>query len=61
MLIAQPESNADFNNDGQVNFADFLILSNNFGEEGMPGDANNDNVVNFADFLLLREQFGTSV
>ena len=47
----------DINEDGSVNFADFLILSDNFGTASDQGDLNDDGQVNFADFLLLSENF----
>ena len=47
----------DFNNDGTLGFADFLILSNNFGEETSNGDYNFDGVVDLADFAELKAAF----
>ena len=44
-----------------IEFADFLVLSANFGVDDVSseqGDANGDGEVNFADFLLLSEAFG---
>ena len=52
---------ADFNGNGTVDFADFLILSTNFGSNEATremGDANDDGLVDFADFLLLSTMFG---
>ena len=45
---------------GSVEFADFLILSNNFGQAGSwgNGDFDNNGTVEFADFLALAENFG---
>ena len=51
----------DVNLDGLVSFADFLILSANFGRMDAvwaDGDFNNDGTVNFTDFLLLSANFG---
>lgn len=48
----------DINGDGRVDFADFLILSDNFGSESEDGDLNGDGKVDFADFLLLSDNFG---
>ena len=51
----------DFDQDGEVAFSDFLILSTNFGKKMAgfgDGDANGDQQVTFADFLLLADQFG---
>ena len=51
---------ADLN--GFVQFADFLALSNSFGEEGgwAQGDFDGDGLVEFADFLVLSTNFGFS-
>lgn len=53
----------DFNGDLEVNFADFLILSRNFGESGgwQDGDATADGLITFSDFLILSQSFGNSV
>jgi|GEM_PF-5433143 len=51
----------DLNLDGVVNFPDFLILSDNFGEEGVGyqgGDTNLDGIVGFPDFLQLSTHWG---
>ncbi len=53
----------DINEDGVVSFADFLILSTNFGSEGTEpanGDIDLDGVVGFADFLILSANFGNT-
>lgn len=52
----------DFNFDRSVDFADFLVLSSNFGEAGLyeMGDANGDEFIDFADFLLLSTNFSAS-
>lgn len=50
---------ADINQN--VDFADFLILSSNFGQDVTPqeqGDIDGDGSVSFTDFLLLSAQFG---
>lgn len=51
---------ADANGDLRVDFADFLVLSRNFGNDGdeSKGDFNNDGTVDFTDFLLLTANFG---
>ena len=51
----------DADGDGQVAFADFLLLSANFGKKDATpseGDFNGDSEVNFADFLILSKNFG---
>ena len=52
----------DSDRDGDVDFADFLILSTNFGSIDAvwsDGDFDADGRVSFVDFLLLSSQFGT--
>ena len=52
----------DANGDGEVAFADFLLLSANYGKQvdavWSDGDFNEDGKVDFADFLVLAENFG---
>jgi len=51
----------DVNGSGEVDFADFLILSANFGtvvDQGCCGDLDGDGRVAFADFLILSGNFG---
>jgi hypothetical protein len=53
----------DANCDNIVNFADFCILSNNFGVYGAGwsgGDFNGDGVTDFADFTILSNNFNTA-
>lgn len=56
--------NPDLNDDGQVDFADFLLFAVAFGtgvgDEGYnpKADLNGDNEVGFADFLLFAAAFG---
>lgn len=55
---------ADFNDNGSVDFPDFLLFIEKFGktkgEEGFDGrfDFNGDNTVGFPDFLMFVQQFG---
>lgn len=54
----------DANLDGNVDFADFLIVSANFGKVDRSwgeGDLNGDGEVSFEDFLLLSGNFGWGV
>lgn len=51
----------DANLDGAVNFADFLLLSANFGSTlatWSDGDFDGSGTVDFTDFLILSSQFG---
>ncbi len=53
----------DNNVDGQVSFADFLNLSDNFGLDDVGfagGDTDGDGIVAFSDFLSLSSNFGFS-
>ena len=54
----------DANGDNSVTFADFLILSSNFGRIDAvfaDGDFDGDTNVSFADFLILSQNFGISL
>lgn len=61
---AQETSGADFDDDGEVGFSDFLIFARGFGTTHQDADFNarldlNDNgAVDFQDFLLFARQFG---
>ena len=53
----------DANEDGEVSFADFLIVSANFGQSDrtwQAGDFNGDGLTGFDDFLILSENFGAT-
>ena len=59
-VTAVPKLTAgDANLDNEVNFADFLILSENFGQAGAwrEGDFDGDGTVDFPDFLALSANF----
>jgi autotransporter-associated beta strand protein len=54
----------DANDDGVVNFADFVRLSNNYGAADagwFGGDFNGDGTTNFADFVRLSNNYGNTV
>jgi hypothetical protein len=57
-----PSEDADFNNDGTVDGADFLVWQRGFGAAGSPttGDANNDGNVNDADLGIWKQQYGST-
>jgi len=61
MLLGPGPEPGDLNGDGRVSFADFLILSNHFGEPGSlgDGDVNGNGFVDFPDFLILANNFGS--
>lgn len=53
----------DLNADGQVGFADLLMLAQNYGKAGtfVDGDLNSDGTVDFADLLMLAQNYGKAV
>ena len=51
----------DIDGSGTVDFADFLILSSQFGSDAQESDLDGDGVVGFGDFLLLSANFGESL
>lgn len=53
----------DINRNGTVDFADFLILSTNFGQagDGTSGDTDCNGMIDFTDFLVLSTNFGEAV
>ena len=62
VLTALNATPGDFDLDGDVDFADFLNLSGNFGEDGdyLHGDIDCSGEVDFPDFLALAIGFGQS-
>ena len=56
-----PNTGGDMDQNGMVEFADFLVLSTNFGQEvssHLEGDIDCNGMVEFADFLVLSTNFG---
>lgn len=58
---AQVPADADFDNSGRVDFADFLLFAGAFGEAQERFDLNHSNRVDFEDFLAFAAVFGSSV
>ena len=61
-LVAALPGDGDLN--GIVNFADFVLLANEFGNTNTDwgqGNFNFDNITNFADFVILANHFGDQV
>ena len=59
-IEVQSPITGDINHDRSVDFADFLILSGNFGRKDAlaeDGDIDGDQVVGFSDFLILAQHF----
>lgn len=48
---------ADYNNDGAVNFADLTLFKGAFSSSNPLFDCNNDGIVNFPDLGCLKKQF----
>jgi len=64
LASCNPNTMGDLDGSGDVAFADFLILSNNFGSEvsdHTAGDIDCSGDVAFADFLILSNNFGQAV
>ena len=62
--ICDPNSMGDLDGNGTVEFADFLVLSDNFGQsvdDHTKGDIDCSGTVDFADFLVLSDKFGQNV
>lgn len=63
---AQETSPADFDGDGEVGFADFIIFARGFGSADQDPDfdarldLNDNGAVDFQDFILFARQFGGS-
>ena len=51
----------DANGDGVVDFGDFAILSNSFGQANAAADFNSDGIVDSADFAILSDNFGATL
>ena len=64
MVVPASDLAGDIDANGEVDFADFLVLSNSFGSAvdppGTNGDLNGDGNVDFPDFLILSGNFGQS-
>ena len=62
-LNITPAISSDFNNDGLVDFSDFLLFVSHFGSNHLQSDydsvfdLNNDGFINFSDFLLFVDAF----
>ena len=62
--VCNPDSHGDLDANGSVEFADFLVLSANFGKsvaDHTMGDIDCSGSVEFADFLVLSANFGSTV
>ena len=62
--IVQPlsvEAKSDFNRDGTIDFADFLLLVSAFGSSESKYDIDGNGAVDFTDFLMFVQVFGKTV
>ena len=59
-LIAGAGCPGDFNVDGTVNFADFVLFAQAFGRSDPEFDLDGDGSVKFGDFVIFAQLFGTS-
>ncbi len=62
--IVQPlsvEAKSDFNRDGTIDFADFLLLVSAFGSSESKYDIDGNGTVDFTDFLMFVQVFGKTV
>ena len=64
-LYTTPQTpNPDFNDDGAVGFADFLLFASQFGlsqgdeQYGAKYDLDGDGTIGFGDFLIFVSAFG---
>ena len=63
-VIVQPlsvEAKSDFNRDGTIDFADFLLLVSAFGSSESKYDIDGNGTVDFTDFLMFVQVFGKTV
>ena len=60
--IVGPSANADFNDDGSVDGADFLLWQRGFGDPGSlaMGDANGDGIVDATDLEIWQVQYSSA-
>lgn len=58
---APTASDCDFNNNGKVDFADFVAFSQGYGTNQTQLDLNGDGTVNFRDFVIFAQFYGQTV
>ena len=49
---------ADYNQDGQIDFFDYLDFANDFGRDDLRADVNRDGQIDFFDYLDFADAFG---
>ena len=62
MVDAVANINADYNSDGVVNMADYVVWSESSGQTGagLAADGNGDHVVDAADYAYWKQHFGAT-
>jgi hypothetical protein len=62
MLISPPQLTGDYNGDGSVNAADYVVWRKTLGQSGtdLPADGNGDEQITDEDYTVWRENFGAS-
>ena len=58
---APTASDCDFNNNGKVDFADFVAFSQGYGTTQTQFDLNGDGAVNFRDFVIFAQFYGQTI
>ena len=58
---APTASDCDFNNSGEVDFADFIAFSQGYGTTQTQFDLNGDGAVNFRDFVIFAQFYGQTI
>jgi len=58
---APTAADCDFNNNGKVDFADFVAFSQGYGTNQTQLDLNGDGTVNFRDFVIFAQFYGQTV
>ncbi len=56
--VSHGQTDADFDSDGEVGFADFLMFAGAFNSTESKYDLNGNGTVDFPDFILLSGLFG---
>lgn len=60
LWLPTPGEGTDFNGDGQVDFADFILFATGYQKQDAAFDLNADGVVGFGDFLVFARVYAAS-
>lgn len=60
LWLPTPGEGTDFNGDGQVDFADFILFATGYQKQDVAFDLNADGVVGFGDFLVFARVYAAS-